>query len=416
MSDLKGVIIKQGDIGPSVLGSGDEISGLIIEAVAATGLALNTPVTIFKPKDAENLGITAQFDIDNNVVCHRHISEFYRMAGEGTKLFIMLVAIDTTMVEMLKDETTALARKIATFAKGSIKQLGLAVNPSAVATLIDQLPEDVYNAIPLAQGFYNWADDNSMPLQIFLDGREFGGTSASAADLRAIENVEAEKVSICIGQDFDYYESRATTLLKKSSDIGTMLGTAAGIRVNQNIGENETLNLTDATKAKWLEPALTNHVKNTAQFEDLQTLEDKGYIFGVEYDGLAGVRWNNDHTCTPIIIDAEGNINQHTISYGRTFDKAKRQLRIALLPKVKTAQPVDPATGKLPPGVVKYFDGIGNGVFSEMLKRSEISLGVTVTDPTSDLVIEKILRQTFKVVPYGYANEIQGTLNLKRNV
>jgi hypothetical protein len=163
-------------------------------------------------------------------------------------------------------------------------------------------------------------------------------------------------------------------------------------------------------------PGLSNHVKNIDQTTDLQTLEDKGYIFGLEYVGMAGVRWNNDHTCTPIIVDADGNINEHTIGYGRTFDKAVRLLRSGYLPTVKSVQPIDPKTSKLPAGVVKNFDGIGNTIFSDMVSRGEISYGEANTDPNSDLLVEKSLKVGFKVVPYGYANFIAGSMNLKKSV
>ncbi|WP_262713263.1 DUF2586 family protein [Aquimarina algiphila] len=148
----------------------------------------------------------------------------------------------------------------------------------------------------------------------------------------------------------------------------------------------------------------------------MQTLEDKGYIFGMTYTGLSGVRWNNDHTCTEIILDAEGNVNEHTIAYGRTLDKAIRLLRTALLPKIKTSHPVDPKTGKLPVGVIKNFEDIGDTVLGDMILRKEITDGKTTVDPDSDLVVEKNLGTDFTIVPYGSVGEIKGSINLKTNV
>lgn len=415
MADLKGVNISRGSQGANVLAGGDEKSGLIIEAIAATGLVLNTVKAIYSVADAKLLGIDEAFDETNNIVAYHHISEFYRNAKAGTELFIILVARDTSMEAIFIADNTSLARKMIIEANGGIRQIAVAVNPTIADVIVDGLTDDCMAAIPLAQGFAEWAYDNFMPCQVFLEGRAYAGTASSVQNLRAITNVNAYKVSVLIGQDWNYAET-LIGLQQKYADVGTMLGFAALAAVNQNIGENESFNLTDGTKGIWLVPALSNHITNKAQFSDLQTLENKGYIFGLEYTGLAGVRFNNDHVCAAIVIDAEGKINEHTIAYGRTHDKAVRLLRTAYLPKVKTTQPVVPETGLLPVGVVKYFDAIGDDVFARMVTRGEITYGKATTDANSDLIVEKILKVGFVIVPYGTVGEIQGTINLKKNI
>jgi hypothetical protein len=245
-----------------------------------------------------------------------------------------------------------------------------------------------------------------------LEGYDYAGDAASVADLRDIPNVDAHKVSVVIGQDWVYAESRSGNR-QKYADVGTALGVLSKAAVNQNIGDVESFNLTDAGKGVWMAPGLSSHQKNSDVIDSLQTLDTKGYIFGVEYEGIDGVRWNDDHTCTPIIVDADNNVNEHTIAYGRTHDKARRLLRTALLPKVKTTQPVDPKTGKVPVGVIKYFEKIGDGVFDDMKRRKEISYGKMTVDPDSDLVVAKELRFSDEIIPYGTVGKITGTSNLK---
>jgi len=415
MANLGGVDISRGVQGANVLAGGDEKSGIIIEAVAASGLALDTVKAIYSVADAKLLGIDEAFDSDNDIVAFRHISEFYRNAKPGTELFVMLVAQDTGMEAIFIADNTSKARKMIIDANGVIRQIAVAVNPTVADVIVDGLTDDCQAAIPLAQSFYEWAYENYMPCQVFLEGRAYAGTASSVQDLRAITNVVAYKVSVNIGQDWNYAENLSGQQ-QKYADVGTMLGVTALATVSQNIGENESFNLTDGNKSIWLIPALSNHITNKAQFSDLQTLENKGYIFGLEYTGLAGVRLNNDHVCAPIVIDSEGNINEHTIAYGRTHDKAVRLLRTAYLPKVKTTQPVVPETGYLPAGVVKYFDAIGDDVFARMATRGEITYGKATTDPTSDLIVAKILKVGFAIVPYGTVGEIQGSINLKKSV
>lgn len=427
MSNISGVVINKGKIGANALANNDAISGLIIEAPAASGLSLNTIKVVRSIKEVEALGIDADFDANNFVNCFRHISEFFRMSGEGVKLYIMLVAQDTTAVTLLTDvvpgSNDAPAKKFLVDADGDIRQLGICTNPTIAPTVLNGINDDTFNAIPLAQALHDYAYANHFPLNILLEGRDYAGVAATAEDLRDITGVLAPKVSVVIGQDYDYAASLPTNdgaqptpntvYLQKFADVGTALGTVASADINQNIGDNEAFNLTDTQLKIWETPGLSNHGTVKSQYNDLQMLEDKGYIFGITYAGLEGVRWNNDHTCVPIVVDAQGNINEHTIAYGRTADKAVRLLRAAYLPKVKTKQPVDPSSGLLPPGVVKYFDGIGNTVFGDMVSNTEISAGSVSTDPNSDLLVQKTLNISYRIVPYGNVGEIVGTINLK---
>lgn len=414
MANLDGAIIRRGTIGANALINSDAISGMIVGAVATSEFPLDSTKIIHNTLEAEALGITAEYDTDNNLHFYRHITEFYRIAGEGTKLYLHMAAQNTTLVAMCESANESLAKAMIIEGAGEIKQLTMAVNPTGVTTLLNGVPDDVFNAIAKAQELYDWADANFMPCQIVLEGYDYGGTSLAAQNLRAIENVSAPKVSVVIGQDYNYAETKGGNA-QKFADVGTALGTIAAAAVNQNIGDNESFNLTDATKKKWLVAGLSNHQTIKSQLSQLQTLEDKGYIFGTVYPPMAGVRWNNDHTCVEVVVDEDGNINEHTIAYGRVHDKARRLLRAALLPKVKTPQPVT-QEGKLPIGVVKYFENIGDGVFDDMINAREISEGKTVVDPASDLLVEKLLKTRFKIVPYGSVNTIEGISNLKNSL
>lgn len=415
MADLNGVDIVKGKIGVNTIATGDGVSGIVITAPASTGLAHKIATTIYNLVDVEALGITPKFDTDNNVNVYRHLHEFFRLAGEGQKLYLLLAPQTTTISAICDDVNSEFAKKLLISANGEIRQLAIAVNPTVATTHLNGMPDDVYNSIAKAQGLADWAYYQHFPCQILLEGYDYAGPAASTANLRQIPNVQATKVSVIIGQDYQYADT-LTGNAQKFADVGTALGTLSSARVNQNIGENESFNLTNGIRKNWLVPGLSNHQKNEDVYSDLQTLENKGYIFGIAYTGIDGVRWNNDHTCVEIIIDAEGNVNEHTIAYGRTLDKAVRLLRKSLLPKVKSSHPVNSETGKLPIGVVKNFEGLGNTELGGMISRKEISNGKTIVDPNSDLIIAKKLQVKFIIVPYGSINEIKGTINLKTNL
>ena len=135
----------------------------------------------------------------------------------------------------------------------------------------------------------------------------------------------------------------------------------------------------------------------------------------MSYAGLAGIRINNDHVCAPIIVDQEGNMNEHTIAYGRVMDDAIRQLRSVYLPKIKKTYPVDDE-GKLLARALVSLEQIGDDVFDEMQNANELSLGKTTIDPDSDLLVKKELLVSYKIVPMGTLGEITGTINIKNSL
>ncbi|MDR2806256.1 MAG: DUF2586 family protein [Dysgonamonadaceae bacterium] len=409
---LRGVSIKEGAIGANVAGDSREF-GLVCNGVAvANQVQLNTLITLRRPSDAAALGIDAAYDTANDVRVFRHISEFYRLAGEGRTLHLWLVAKSVMPVNMV-----AAAKQLVVESGGNISDIVFAFNPDSgyESTLIDGLNSDVKAAVPALQAFAAWCDEHDMPLHTVLEGRAISDTLSSLVSLRDFQvsgNVlEADKVTLVIGQDYRYAET-LSALGKKFADVGTFLGNIASQAWNRNPGEVATQNLTDVKLSEWLVGGLSNHKPYSEVFGDFETLNAKGYVFPVRYQGTAGWYWNDGHTCTPVVLDAAGNINLHAIYYSHTIDMAKRALRAAYMPEVKKPVELD-ENGKLTTDMVDYYNAVGNNVFGELAGRGLISDGYTNTDPESDLLIEKVLNVQFAVIPTGMINEIKGTINLK---
>jgi hypothetical protein len=408
---LRGVTLKEGRIGANVAGDSREF-GLICNGVAVEGKAqLNVAYRLLRTSDAEAIGITEEYDATNKVRVFRHISEFYRRAGAGRTLHLWLTAQSLEIVDMI-----APAKMLAVESGGKIADLAFAYNPSAdyKDTTTDGFNSDVRVAIGPLQQFAEWADNNDMPLHTILEGRALADDISEVINLRALTvgdaALEATKVTIVFGQDWAYADA-LDDKGKKFADVGAFLGVVASQAWNRNPGEVETQNLTDATLGLWTVGGLSNHKKYSEVFEGLETLNDKGYVFPVQYQGLTGYRWNDGHVCAPVILDAGGNMNQHMIYYSHTMDESKRRLRRAYLPEVK--KPVQLENGKLPAGMVGYYNAIGDQEFARMAGNELISEGKTYTDANSDLLIAKILNIDFGVVPTGCVNEILGTINLK---
>ena len=425
MGSLKGVNIERGTIGASVDQGADAITGLLATGVAVaanaangiSGIALGQTVKLTSLTDAEAYGINESYDSTNSLSVYRHISEFYRMFPNGT-LYLMLYSGD-----MEAAFAEQYAKKLIIDANGEIRILGIANTPAAATEEhLNGFPADVFGSIQLGQQLYDWAFSTFRPCQIILEGRDFNAANAaSALDLRNItisnQVLEAFKVSVCIAQDWKFADG-LDAIRKKMADLGTMLGSIAKKAVNENIGEVEGGNLVDTTNNKWLVAGLSNHQTIAGWDSQLEALDSKGYIFAISYTGIAGYYWNNDHTCTPIKKDKDGYFNEYTISYGRVHDKAVRDLRTCLLPKVKSTQPVDPDTGKLPQALVTYFERLADDdVFNAMAAEGLITAGKTTVDPESDLLISpRELKVSFVLVPTGQIDEIKGTINLKTSI
>lgn len=412
MGSLRGITITEGKLGNNVSGESREF-GLIGGGVAVVGkAALATAYKLLRPSDAVALGIDAAYDTANDVRLYRHITEFYRMAGEGKVLRVMLVDKADTPVEMVE------SAKALVLESGAISDMVFAFNPEAayVETLVDGLNSDVKLAIPALQIFADWCDTHDMPLHTILEGRAISDTLSALASLRALTVeaavLSAHKVTVVVGQDWTYADG-LSALGKKFADVGTFLGCIASQAWNRNPGEVDTQNLTNVSLSSFLTGGLSSHKKYAEVYDDLETMNDKGYVFPIRYTGLSGYWFNDGHTCAPIVMDVAGNMNQHTIYYSHTMDMAKRALRVAYLPEVK--KPVELEAGKLPNGMVGYYNALGNDVFRYLADKGLISDGATSTDAASDLLVAKVLNVQFGVVPTGCVNEIIGTINLKSN-
>lgn len=418
----KGPDIQRGAVGANVSGKPFKTSGLLASGVAVAGkLTLGTVYTLYSVTDAESLGLNAAYDTTNNVVLYQHIVDFYDECGAGVPLYLLVVAQTTTIDTMVDVTETDYAKKLIQEGAGDIYNLGVAFNPEAsyTETTTDGLNSDVRAAIANAQALWEWSAETDREVQIVLEGRGVEGTAATSLNLRAIPAdptgiEENHKVSIVIGQDYDFAET-LTGLAQKYAGVGKKLGTIAACEVNQDTGEVGLFNLTRSTKNRWTTAGLSNHVKVKDAEAQLDTYDTKGYIFADTYQGVSGYRWNGDHVCAPVIVDEDDNMNEHSIKLGRTTNHARRELRKQLLPHVRSVKPSDPTTGKMAQPILKWLEGIGDDVFEDLADLGYLTEGKTTVDPDSDIQVAKEVKASFEFVPYGTIEKISGTINVKKN-
>ena len=418
-----GVNIFKGAVGANVSGKPFQIMALLTTGVglpAAGMVTLNTLYKLYSIEDAEAIGITKAYDLNNRITVWEHINEFFRMAGAGKKLYLMVVAQGTLVADMIDDTGNIYARAMIAQAQGEINTIGIGFNPMStyVPTYVDGLDSQIRGAIVKAQALHQWSYDTFRPVNVVLENRDYNAVTATAAiDLRAIPDgagglVNADRVTLVTGQDYARAAAVNGPALKYAA-IGNFLGVLAGRDVNVNPGEVEGNNITDVVKGKMVSAGLSNHTLVANQEAAINTLDAKGYVVPVLYTGISGYRWNDGHVCTPIVLDSAGNLNAHTIELGRAHDYTVRRLRAALLPQVKKVKPVNTKNGLMPIGIIKELEGYGDQVFADLAALGYISGGKTWIDPASDILIAKTVRVKFTLVPTGNIGEITGTINLK---
>lgn len=310
-------------------------SGLVMPGEPTASILNITPIEIRSLKQAEFLGLTADYDETNGLLCHHHISEYFRMCPSGT-LWFMLVPVGTTMTNIANPSNIAFAKKLLQTANGKIKQLAIA-GGGVVGLLSGGLETDALNAITQAQALADseWAEFRPLA-SVLIEGRGFNGTAAAATNLTALGK---RNVSVVIGQDAAI--AALETEHNRYAAIGTALGSVAAANVYESIKHVAKLNIASDRYGRFLSPALSSQVAITNySAADLDTLHDKGYIFGRAFAGYPGVYWSSSKTCISNTDD------YYLIERNRAMYKVVDVARAALLPHIGEQRIVD-SNGRL---------------------------------------------------------------------
>lgn len=341
--------------------STDGVMALVAyNAVLPADVVANSAIETAQPLDAEAKGINASFDANNKVLTYDHISEFYRIAPEGT-LYVILTDQPTAKQFFESATAKALFRTL-----NDVKGIGYVYNAD-VANL------DVDAEITACQAFVNeLAQDDRLIDGIYLEARNTGKASADKRGLNspAVRNVALQDPTI----------AAIDPAYAKYAAVGAVLGAKAVRKVNEDLGSVDILNkpdkakgqatypLTDAFKKRFVSVNLSDgtEVATLTQVEK-NNLTKHGYIYGGTYVDFAGVYLNGEPTCIQLASD---------FAYGSAtsvWNKAARGIRKALLPKVKSILKRDPSTGYLTSTSVSQLELIAEKPLRQMIADDEIS-------------------------------------------
>lgn len=356
-----GVIISkgQGGLGRSET-STDAVMALVVFVNNPLTNVLNEVMELNSVLALEALGFDAAYDANEAILLHQHVSEFFRLAPNGT---LKLVVTEKTTAKLFFEsaEAQALFR-----ANTDVKRIGFVYNADGLALDLDA-------EVNASQIFI----DDLFADKIYLNGIYLEARNLTKAAVTR-RSLTAGKVSLVMAQDPAIASLDAA--YAHYAAVGSILGMRAVRKVNENLGSVDiivkpndrkgelTYPLTDSLRGLWLSAALSDGTPVSSLTNVEKTaLTANGYIFAASFQGFAGVYLNGEPTCIAISSDYSTGENNGV------WDKAALGIRNALLPKVRGWFQRNAATGALRDTAITDLENTGKKPLQAMLVAAEIS-------------------------------------------
>lgn len=375
MGNLEGTNINKIDGGNGRLSATNSRVFLLVSAMAlaTSTLVANEPVKLIQTKDIESYGVNASFDANQKVLAHYHVSEFFRLAPEGTVHFLPVAANSThagvisTILQTLK-------------LNPDIKGIGFIgfenQNLTSVAALVEPLQNDL---VKVAKA------DGILIDSVFVEGGSAGALTFN--NYPDLTTKSAENISVIIGQDPDI--AKLDVKYANQAAIGSALGMLAVRKISENLGSTDIINrpkdkrterfysLTDDSTGKFVKASLTTGEKIESLTDvQIKSLKSKGYIFIGSYVGAAGMYFSGSETCT------SKESTYSTIENNAVWNAAARLIREALAPYIKGKVKKDTATGYIRSTTISHWERVATKACIERLEgENEISGGSIFIDP-----------------------------------
>lgn len=358
---------------PRSLAGEDHISGLLFySSKLPSGFAETDRIkAISSIETAEKLGITSDADADWDIrVLYYQLRSIFNR-NPAISLYVGIYKSNGT-------PTFSEIKTMQNYTGGKLRQIGVWDGATAL---------DPANLIAL-QAIRTTLEAQDKPLSIGY-APKIAAVSGLPTDLAGANK---SGVSVIIGQDgagtaADLYKDAKNATAKSSvTAIGEWLGIVSAAAVHESIAWVEKFPtgialpaFGDGTLLRDLDTAV------------IESLDAARYIFFVEYSGLAGAYFNDSHTMDDATSDYA------YIESVRTMDKACRNVRTYVLPKLGRPMKVDASTGKLEVYVVEDLQLTAGKALEDMEKAGELSGYVVEIDPDQNILstscVEMVIRQ-----------------------
>jgi len=370
---------------PRSLAGEDHISGLLFySSKLPSGFAETDRIkAISSIETAEKLGITSDADADWDIrVLYYQLRSIFNR-NPAISLYVGIYKPNGT-------PTFSEIKTMQNFTGGKIRQIGVWDGATAL---------NATNLIAL-QAIRTTLEAQDKPLSIGY-APKIAAVSGLPTDLAGANK---SGVSVIIGQDgagtaADLYKDAKNATAKSSiTAIGEWLGIVSAAAVHESIAWVEKFPtgialpaFGDGTLLRDLDTAV------------IESLDAARYIFFVEYSGLAGAYFNDSHTMDDATSDYA------YIESVRTMDKACRNVRTYVLPKLGRPMKVDASTGKLEAYVVEDLQLTAGKALEDMEKAGELSGYVVEIDPDQNILSTSCVEMVIKQVGVG----VMRKLNIK---
>lgn len=370
---------------PRSLAGEDHISGLLFySSKLPSGFAETDRIkAISSIETAEKLGITSDADADWDIrVLYYQLRSIFNR-NPAISLYVGIYKPNGT-------PTFSEIKTMQNYTGGKLRQIGVWDGATAL---------NAANLIAL-QAIRTTLEAQDKPLSIGY-APKIAAVSGLPTDLAGANK---SGVSVIIGQDgagtaADLYKDAENATAKSSvTAIGEWLGIVSAAAVHESIAWVEKFPtgialpaFGDGTLLRDLDTAV------------IESLDAARYIFFVEYSGLAGAYFNDSHT----MDDASSDYAY--IESVRTMDKACRNVRTYVLPKLGRPMKVDASTGKLEAYVVEDLQLTAGKALEDMEKAGELSGYVVEIDPDQNILSTSCVEMVIKQVGVG----VMRKLNIK---
>lgn len=370
---------------PRSLAGEDHISGLLFySSKLPSGFAETDRIkAISSIETAEKLGITSDADADWDIrVLYYQLRSIFNR-NPAISLYVGIYKPNGT-------PTFSEIKTMQNYTGGKLRQIGVWDGATAL---------DPANLIAL-QAIRTTLEAQDKPLSI-----GYAPKIAAVSGLPTnLAGANKNGVSVIIGQDgagtaADLHKDASNATAKSSvTAIGEWLGIVSAAAVHESIAWVEKFPtgialpaFGDGTLLRDLDTAV------------IESLDAARYIFFVEYSGLAGAYFNDSHT----MDDASSDYAY--IESVRTMDKACRNVRTYVLPKLGRPMKVDASTGKLEAYVVEDLQLTAGKALEDMEKAGELSGYVVEIDPDQNILSTSCVEMVIKQVGVG----VMRKLNIK---
>lgn len=360
----------------------DALSGMILQGPAPAALPLSSPTLLTSLRDAEDLGITPEYDADNGLTAHKAVREFYAEAGQGSRLWIMVISQAVDMATALDLNESNYAMQLLDAADG-IRMLTVVRDPADAyaPTITDGLDEDVTAAITAAQLLAEAYTEDYKPLRVILPGYGYDGNAGGLTDLKQRED---NRVAIFIGD----------TTPGAHAAVGMLMGRLASVPVMRNPGRVKSGSLP-------IDEAYIGTETVEIAAGDVGVIHDKGFITLRKHIGRAGYYITDDPTATL------ANDDYSSLARGRVIDKAIVLAHAVYLTELLDELRVDPNTGRIEAAQAKYLQQrIESAIDQSMTANNEIVAVAAEVDPLQNVLATNKFKVRLRIIPFSYAREI----------